>query len=905
MANESMVTTTTSSSNSIISTNNTILSTDIYDAVAFIEALKAKHLDIPEETLAMGVFGYLNEVHSNILENIAIMSAEYANEAVPTRAQFERNVISHALSLGIEKIKATPATMEVYMALPIDILIDNMTDNKIVIDKDMDIYITNSINGTKYVYRLDYDMQIHRTKVPSGKWVYSAEYLIDDENEISDITNPYLPQIGTATVSNGEFILIKTKLRQTVRNTIYKKIISNNPLETKSLTFSFENQLAYFYVKVVEQGKTHLLKCLYDGLYAATDEEEYCNYLYIDESTIRITFNRDSYQPTSNADVTVYVYTTSGSSANFDYNETAYMDMSSSRYAYDKLYTLIIPITSSQYGLDKKSVADLKQMIPKQMLSRNSITTYTDLNNYFNQLNSDENRIYFKQKIHNQLERIFFGYILMKDDLGNVIPTNTVDVSFGKDLFTNKTTNNFILPTGSVFYCNGTTTTGIPSKSLTDEKILEYDQNGFLYITPFLTVINKNPLMANYYCNILDYDKTVNFDYINQDSPLQFICEETVNVLRPFYPVEDRNTYTTTITVQQNISNDFNIIGTDELGNIIKQNIDLYGIVYRNGSPYKYTKAKLINYDEEKFSYTFEFTFTSNDTINTNGDILINTGLKNLNETDDVATYLSNNVGFKFFIVAKLDDVDYGLNGLGQYIPNLDGYTLCNTYELYSGLDLYYNYTDVMESYINLSMNKSTNELDYTMTRVPLVRYRYLDTQEKASSFISILDTRKRYLETTLALLEDSFGIDFKFFNTYGPSKYYLLSYANDTVLLDKINLTLKFEVKFKSSYDSYALNDITAYIRTYIEDINYISDLHIPNLITAVTNKFNDQLTYFKFVGLNDYGYIYQSIEKNPEIDITFDDSTMVPEFLNIDTIDGDPSIAYTVYDDSSTILT
>ena len=41
-----------------------------------------------------------------------------------------------------------------------------------------------------------------------------------------------------------------------------------------------------------------------------------------------------------------------------------------------------------------------------------------------------------------------------------------------------------------------------------------------------------------------------------------------------------------------------------------------------------------------------------------------------------------------------------------------------------------------------------------------------------------------------------------------------------------------------------------------------------MPNLITAIKNKFYKQIVYIKFVGLNNYGYMYQSIYKNTEKD-------------------------------------
>ena len=95
-----------------------IMSTDVYLATQFVNKLKERYIDIPEETLYLGIYGYLTSVFSNLIENTAIMASEYSTEAIPTRAKFERNVIAHALSLGINKITANPAEMDVMLAFP-------------------------------------------------------------------------------------------------------------------------------------------------------------------------------------------------------------------------------------------------------------------------------------------------------------------------------------------------------------------------------------------------------------------------------------------------------------------------------------------------------------------------------------------------------------------------------------------------------------------------------------------------------------------------------------------------------------------------------------------------------------------------------------------------------------------
>ena len=68
--------------------------------------------------------------------------------------------------------------------------------------------------------------------------------------------------------------------------------------------------------------------------------------------------------------------------------------------------------------------------------------------------------------------------------------------------------------------------------------------------------------------------------------------------------------------------------------------------------------------------------------------------------------------------------------------------------------------------------------------------------------------------------------------------------------------------------------------IRLYIEDTTQINDLHIPNLITYITDKYKDVLVYFEFLEFNGYGPGIQHIYRRDEMIVG-----RIPEFLNVNT--------------------
>ena len=71
----------------------------IYDLNSFIEGIKSKYIEEDDLTLSMGIYGYLSDINSTMIQNSIIMASEFSNEAIPTRAKYNKNIIAHALNL--------------------------------------------------------------------------------------------------------------------------------------------------------------------------------------------------------------------------------------------------------------------------------------------------------------------------------------------------------------------------------------------------------------------------------------------------------------------------------------------------------------------------------------------------------------------------------------------------------------------------------------------------------------------------------------------------------------------------------------------------------------------------------------------------------------------------------------
>lgn len=989
----------------------TTVSSDIYQLTGLINNIKKQFIDIPEDTLFMGIFGYTSEIYSNMLQNAVIMAAEYSNEGIPVRAKFEKNIITHALSNGITDINATPAKMSILLGFLEKEIINAMRDDRFVFDKDIKIFVES------FEFHTEYDIFINRNILPSGEYTYTAQYDTSQKNSLSSITNPYLNPPARMLVENEWFIYIQCDIRQYEQQEIYKKILTDNSIENKTINFEFESQLASFEIDCIEGNTTTHLVPIYEGVYTNI-LQKYFFYSYIDSSNIRIKFNRDSYEPRINADITINLKTTQGLAGNFTYKSEFSFNIASEKYGYDNMAVAIKPISNSEFGSDKKSIETLKRMIPKEALSRGSITNTTDLENFFNMIETNSSKLYFFKKRDNQLERVYYSYILLKDNQNMIIPTNTIDIKIkqedfhsvenGKLIFNpgkliyydttkfpygvvgrsglkpitksitpfevltkstyeisvtgfdkltpknpciisistkaidivkeggyknvlykftvtspdggkmklniknnigeevdviengvwgNGTIDPFDLSSNfnSIVYFNGscdlkgvyTVTVSMIDKDNEDKVIStntsDLNIDGFIYTLPFMSVINTNPLYISYYLNIINMTKYLDFDYINQNCKLQFIST-FISWKREY--LNNRNIYNLNMNTMQNIATDEGIIEKDDKGNIININIKIFAIMYNDGIPYRYTEAVLTNYNETSFIYDFQFQFETNDIMNEDNLIRID-NLMDIGTINKSYGYLKANTKTVIYILSK-QDLQYGRDDADSYIPGLDGYTLTNKYSINNGLDFFFNYSHIISSNVTPILEKD-NTVSYLIKGVPVVKQSYINNEEKINNFIYQIDKRKEYINYSLSILEDSFGIDFKFFNTYGPSNLFTIDQLN---LLNKVNLNMKFRIKIIANTDKYIVSYITKDIKEYIEDINQISDLHIPNLVTFITNKYSEQLVYFEFIGINDYGpgnqHMYQNTDTN---------NSIVPEFLNINTLDnGEPDIDITI---------
>lgn len=881
-----------------------ILNTDIYDIVSSVQDIEERYIDEEDpETLAVGIFGYMADIHSTILQNSAITAGELGNELFPQRAKFERNVINHAIYQCIEDINAIPAQISAILGIFENDLDTYMVSDKFVIDKEITFYID------EFPFHLPYDVILKRTVLPNNAVGYSAQYDMSRKNPLSQIVNPYIVAPFRQKYGNKDVIYVYVNLMQVAHTTVTKNTITNNAVENKTIVFGFTDQLADFYVKATEGDKTIYLTPVFEGMGLEQNlNTDFCYYSYADESHIKIRFDSLSYIPKINAKIEIVVKTTRGSEGNFEYFNEIYPIISSENYKYKRLYTILNFASKSAGGLDRKSVDELRKMLPKEALSRGSITCSQDLENYFNLMNTDLNRLILQKRVDNQFERSYFAYMLMKDDFGNVVPTNTFDIDLSYEDFDNHDNRKYVLKPGCfIQYTDIDNNRGVLIKQTPEnsDKIAELEENdkiNFIYTCPFMMVVTGDPLHVSYYLNLVHTYAQTDFTYVNENALLQFICSN-VKWVREYN--SNPNSYFLTFGFTQNMNIAYNLIEIDENNKISLNRLKVFAVFYNDGKenvPYAYKECEFdrtVTDDQEAFWYKLEI--KTEDIMSDDNRIYV-TGLKRAGSNEESKLLLSPHVGVKIYICTNFND-EYGVFGhydIDAIVPDgLEDYTVCNMYTISGGLKLYENYSEIISSQVtDIEVEDIyTTHSGFHVMRVPCIRRSYATIESNLANFIENINYKKSYIDYALYILEDNFLIDFKFFNTYGPSRTYTLD-RTGTEVIDRVNLTLDFELKLLQNSDKNTRDYILKDIKDTIEDLNDISSLHIPNLITDITTKYRESIEYLEFKGFNGYGPGVQHIYRQDFNVLTGQqDVNMVPEFLTVHTdLDMTPDVNITL---------
>jgi len=419
----------------------------------------------------------------------------------------------------------------------------------------------------------------------------------------------------------------------------------------------------------------------------------------------------------------------------------------------------------------------------------------------------------------------------------------------------------------------------------------EENANKFLFACPYLMVINEDPPSTSFYLNSIDKEHILSIEYSNTNAPLQFI----INRFRI-----SRNAIDNEFAYKLN----FNIIPASELpegivdedGNIINHDaLRVYGFVYSASDETEivgYFPMKITSYNNTDNYFTVTSELRTDDYITINDELRIKDTIYEKGTTTiyDHITPLND---IKIGIAVYYNNGSY--NDKGDYdniIPGLDSYGLLNIYtNEFDKVTLMINMTRFIQCVVNLVPDGSGG-VNYDLKQIPLIRYSELRTHiDRISNVIMNTNTT---MKTILNQIKNNSSIDYKFYATYGKSRFFKME--NTTIPLDRLDIRMKFRVRILSTRtDTNLVRDLKAFIQPLIENINIANmninqSIYFSNIITQVENEFKykqDRILAFELRQINDYLTLYQSlINTTPALETMTKEQLLqyVPEFVKLD---------------------
>jgi len=531
----------------------------------WIENIAPNYFDFDNiNNFRAGIFGYINEVMSVSLMDTHNSINIARREFYPVSAINPRSFYKMAALQQIGLPTAVPARCKAFLLLDQKQVLENSKMNNgvytCVIDR------TARIMANDKEFCLLYPIIIVSSEV-SGEWVHTIHYdkSITNDLDIDPNNNNYI--VNRVINRDGKhYLMLSVILYQCTREMIPGLVTTDSTVETVSIPFDFEGDLANFEVFYLEDPDSstpvQLVK-LMEG--QAMVNSPFCYYRLISENKLEISFPRNViFTPELNSEIRLEVFTSIGSKGNFPkFKGELSCEMDSEDYPYNNNMMMIGVCNGAAVGgQDIPNISEYKENVKTAYATNKTITSENDLQHIFDQRSSKNSKIVFRKKRADAFDRLYGAYILLKDDSGNVIPTNTLTVNLHLRDFDayNDATSRAVIRPGTLFeYDESTNSSSLyTGKIVTDLELTDdlssYDTSTerFLYTNPFLIMATLYPNLVGYYINSMSESRPIEYTYINDGSIMQFIAD-SISIDRNAIEGEDFYKITVAISPTQDI----------------------------------------------------------------------------------------------------------------------------------------------------------------------------------------------------------------------------------------------------------------------------------------------------------------------------------------------------------------
>jgi hypothetical protein len=846
-----------------------------------INDIAPKYFNMNElSTNRVGMFGYVNESHADLTESVLVSNMIRSRENFEATAKSRNTLLIRAAELKMIVDDATPATLPIILDIPISTILTRGNkigdDYEFIIDRDSIVTISG------YNFLFDYDIKVKAIKVIGG-YNFNSLYDMSTQNNISKINNPYLLTTKMATTT-GEHLFISVIVRQCEKKFITHNIIENDEISLMGLKFDYEDQLSHFntWYKLPTDSNFSMINV--QSVYSVlVSKNQYVIYDTSQSGTIKISTD-ENLTPPYNSELQLEIFTTKGISGNFTYisgQTKIELKTRNTSLDYTGINIGIIVNGNSTGGKDVVTMEELRSEVITQKSTLGGLSTESDLDKFFYTKDQTNNMIFVKKR-SDVIDRRYTSYMIPREADLSIIPTNTLNLKIKASEFDVRLTNRNILKSSSKYSLkpgenfilnkNDTVTTAA------DIETAENDPTKFLFGSPYMIVANESPESVSYYLNSIDNEYIVKPDHINDITQYSFIMNK-FKITRNAIAGEDFYTIETNIK----LNGDDTLGIADASGAIIDNTkLKVYGAIYDGLNVAGYFPFTISNYNIVTGFYKFTATLTTDDYINIENKLRLTTGCF-LPMTTTASDVLVQGIGVKMtFNIYYKETTSLTRPGVDVVIPNMSAYTLTNIYSNSDNLSEYIiDMSHLIKSQLTLTLESGVYY--YNIKEVPLIRYSYL--LNNVDRISDVINKTRVTLEGMAALITNNFSIDYKFYSTYGKSRYFKVG---DTAELDRLNLKLAFKIRLQPTQSAAIFDEIKRHIKTYIEQLNSVSgavkSVYISNIITSVENTF--KIKNMELIKINDYTVLYQSVDnKTPDMkNMTSSEiREYVPEFVNI----------------------
>lgn len=797
----------------------------IYDIESQLLQLTEKYIldnegyKLDSNLLKTGLFGWLLESLGLLSVNSLFYKSAIDAERFPNTATLPKNIYNFATIYQSDTGFANPAQMKAVILIRepdiVKIKVLNLSD--FIIDKSTVFEIDN------VTYMLPATIKVIGA---------SARYMIEDSNilktatfELKNAENLYLKSYETL-INEVKFLAIECDLLQVSKNIQEYRVLTDDLSQNISYYINVSKQLSnfrVFYQDTELSQKIELKKYLSVTPINLTDEDApYCNYNLIDSKQLQINFPAlaGSFRPSLNSIITVETYETIGGAGNFSYSgeiSVIFQDIN-----YQKIVSIGRALTPSQNGRNEDGLLDIKKKYLRKLTRSETLITQEDLTNYITDVFDStfpKSQVKIVKVQDDVIRRLYRLFILMRDNEGNIIPTNTIDLELSDSDMTSEFLNSntypysHLIPAGSYIlygfgryrvYKEGVNTfTGLDDSE--DPSSITYylgNTNYIVYRTPYMIALRKLPFnKVSLIRTSINEFMTTRVIEVNNGIPSNFIINRFL-IQRNDMLDNNSNIYNLSMVLKTNYKEPKLVYA------VIKDSISGDYLGYYNMN----TESGAESNDQ-----FFILPITAANELDENGDYILK-GAYSLtyNEASNIFSYTTatNDIAVR----EKLDvEIHVVTATTKSMLYRVEGIEPINLFSILDRTNYAFSYSNDFTGAVSIA-------------GIPVFRSEYVSRPENYSYILDYFYTMEKNVFSALNRIENSNDFDVKYYNTYGPSTMYNTR---------NVNLNIKLEITLNTQYSDEVDKNIRDGIANFINTKEERPGFAASNLITYLENSF------------------------------------------------------------------